>query len=43
MDQKRRMDRLQQQLRDLEEKYETLIEEGSQGIPSAGDERPPHY
>ncbi len=43
MDQKRRMDRLHQQLRELQEKYETLIEQGSQTIPPADDDRPPHY
>ncbi|MGM0632359.1 MAG: SlyX family protein [Pseudomonadota bacterium] len=43
MGQKRRMDRLQQQLQELQEKYETLIEQGSQAIPTADDDRPPHY
>lgn len=43
MDQKRRMDRLQQQLQDLQEKYDVLIEQGSHGIPPAGPDKPPHY
>lgn len=43
MDQKRLMDRLRQQLEDLQEKYEILIEQDRQDIPSTGDEKPPHY
>lgn len=43
MEQKRQMDRLQQRLQDLQEKYETLLEQDRHGIPSTGDEPPPHY